>query len=102
MDPRKITLTDANIKYGHIYVRSIRDLLPEDAIGGGNKAAAGVPITVVFEPGKTIKTDIAGDKMIFRDRSAVRDFLERSNLKGGQEIELEAQGDRRFVVRAAR
>jgi hypothetical protein len=98
---RRIRLTDGNIRNGHIYLRTARDLFPEDAIGGSNRLNAGEPIVVRFEPGREVETDIAGDKWILRERAGVRDFLETTQSSGGDEIEVEAVGNRVFVIRQA-
>lgn len=99
MTKRRIVLTDGNIRNGHIYLRSVRDLIPDDAIGGGNRKSAAIPITVRFEPGQQVESDIAGDKMILRERGAVRDFFDRTQSVGGDEVEVEALGDRHYAIR---
>jgi hypothetical protein len=88
-----VRLTGGNVRNGHIYLRTVRDLLPEDAIGGPNaEAAAPRPLTVVFDPGPTISTDIAGDKMILRQRGAVREFFQRTGAGEGDDVRIERVG----------
>lgn len=90
-----VPLTAANLKPKHIYLRRAERLIPQDAIGGPNRhRASDTPVTVTFEPGRTISTDVAGDKMILRDRSGVRDFLERSGAKVGDDVCIERTGPR--------
>lgn len=75
-DEREVEINAANIRNKHIYLRGIRDFFPADAIGGGNRrSAASRLLTVSFEPGPTVRTDIAGDKMILRDRKSVGQFF---------------------------
>jgi hypothetical protein len=95
----RITLTGGNIRRYHFYLRHCRSLIPPGAIGGKNKSDLGQPITVRFEPGQTIETDVAGDKMIFRNRGAVRDFLENSAAAEGDVVVVERTGDRVLEVR---
>lgn len=94
----RISLTAGNLRNAHIYLRGARHLLPEDAIGGSNADAAGTPLTVKFVPGSTIKTDIAGDKMIFRNRAAVRQFFERSGAGAGDAVEISCSGPRQLQI----
>lgn len=94
-----ITLTEGNLRNGHFYLRSAERLLPSAAIGGSNKEQiAKVTVHLRFHPGGQVDTDIAGDKMIFRARSAVRDFFERSGAKAGDLVVLRRVGERDFEV----
>ena len=87
-----IELTEGNVRNHHIYLRGM-SWLPASAIGGGNATdAAADQLTVTFSPGQTVRTDVAGDKMIFRERGAVRDFFERVDAKGGTRLVLELTG----------
>ena len=98
MTTRSVALTQANIRHTHIYLRSVRDLLPADAIGGPNKGEAARSLTVQFDGGETVETDVAGDKMIFRERGAVRRFLAEHGAQAGDEIVLGFSGDRTISV----
>ncbi len=83
----RIRLTGGNVRNFHIYLRSAAHLLPAAAIGGRNAGeAAREQMTVVFDPGPTVQTDIDGEKMIFRARGAVRDFFIRSGAQEGDEV----------------
>jgi hypothetical protein len=44
---------------------------------------------VQFVPVSTIKTDIAGDKMILRDRSATREFFDQAKVVAGDRVVIE-------------
>lgn len=97
-----ITLTDANVRHGHIYLRAAERLLPADCIAGSNKTAIGAPIHVRFLPGKAIDTDVAGDKMIFRARAPVREFFDRTGAKGGETARFTRVTDRSFTLALVR
>lgn len=94
-----IVLTQGNLNRHHIYLRSMQSLLPKDCIGGSNRLQPGRPITVTFEPGQTVETDVAGDKMILRARSPIRDFFERSGCEAGDVLRFTRISERKFEVR---
>lgn len=94
----RIPLTGGNIRNSHFYLRAVRHLLPRDAIGGSNKSAAGQPISVSFAPGQTIETDIDGEKMIFRDRAAVRAFFDVVRPQEGDHVLFRRLSERRFAA----
>ncbi len=93
-----ITLTEGNIRNGHFYLRSAEHILPADCIGGSNKDGAAKNILVRFEPGMLVETDIAGDKMILRTRSPIRQFFERIGARGGDVIRFAKTGEREYHV----
>lgn len=95
----RIVLTAGNIRNHHFYLRNCPEIIPEGGLGGNNKSQPGVTFTVRFEPGSTVQTDVAADKMIFRDRKATRDFLERSAAEEGDLVILEQVGTREVAVR---
>jgi hypothetical protein len=101
-----VRLTGGNIRNGHVYLRKVRCLLPEDVIGGANaEAAAPSLLTVAFKPGPTITTDVAGDKMILRQRGAVREFLRTTGAREGDDVVIERTGPYSLsiaLLRAAR
>ena len=96
---RRTRLTPGNIGNHHIYLRECSSIFPADCIGGGNKNEAGIPVSVKFEPGGIVDTDVDGKKWIFRDRKAVRAFLEGSAAEAGDWVVVERVGDRSFEVR---
>ena len=98
MTTRDIALTNGNIRNAHIYLRSVRDLLPADAIGDPNKGEAARSLIVSFDRCETIETDVAGDKMIFRERGAVRRFLAEHGAQAGDEVVLNFSDDRTISV----
>lgn len=92
-----VELTEANIRYGHIYIRGALHLFPDDAVGGQNRSSGtGKPIIVTFTPGRTITTDIEGRGRFIRDRSATPDFLARSGARAGDKVRIVRTGERAF------
>ncbi|MEY9983422.1 hypothetical protein ABH995_002759 [Bradyrhizobium yuanmingense] len=87
---RRVELTSGNLRHGHVYLRSIIDFFPSDAIGGSNKSGiAAKNLRVTFDPGGTIETDIAGDKGILRARGEIlRRFFEDSGASPGDTVEI--------------
>lgn len=85
---RMVTLTGGNIRNHHIYLPL--DFFPDDAIGGSNQDnTAPRAIKVAFRPGEIIETDIDGTKRILRARGTVRDFLERAEMREGDDVLIE-------------
>ncbi|CAL8981586.1 hypothetical protein RHODGE_RHODGE_02920 [Rhodoplanes serenus] len=85
---RTVRLTGGNIRNGHIYVPL--DFFPGDTVGGSNKdEAAPRRLTVSFEPGQTVDTDIDSTKRILRTRAPVRDFFARAGLTEGDAVLIE-------------
>ncbi|TDH61262.1 ASCH domain-containing protein [Dankookia rubra] len=88
-----VRLTGGNIRNGYIYLRSVRHLLPADAIGGPNaEAAAPRSLAVVLESGQTITTDVAGDKMIFRQRGSMRELFRAAGAREGDDAVITRTG----------
>jgi hypothetical protein len=78
---RSVTLTRANLDYGHIYPTGCIDIFPPDAMGGANKSFA-APRTVQVDFGSgVVDTDIVEGKRIFRGRSWVREFLTQNTRR---------------------
>jgi len=77
------------IRNGNLSVRTALHLLPDGVVGGSNRDSAAVRgVTVVFDPGETVETDIDGDKMLLRCRGAVSDFYARSGVKAGNLVRM--------------
>ena len=94
-----LRLTGGNIRNNHFYVKGHEEFTPPGTVGGPNTVArAANSITVTFVPRETIETDIAGDKMILRNRSAVGDFFERISAKEGDRIVVEYDGGSEWFV----
>jgi len=85
-----IEISGGNIRNHHIYLGDASSLFPKSVVGGKNTSeAAKEELSVEFVPGSTIRTDIAGDKMIFRNRAAVREFFEVAGVVEGDRILVE-------------
>jgi hypothetical protein len=93
-----VCLTEGNLRNSHFYLRSAESLLPKDCIGGSSKSYLGKTIRVTFQPGMSVECDVAGDKMILRARSQVRDFFERAGAKAGDIVRFMRVGNRQFLV----
>jgi hypothetical protein len=88
-DEVTLTLTDGAIRNGNLSIRNAVHLLPDSVFGGSNRSAvASGRLTVVFDPGETVDTDIASDKMTLRCRGAVSDFFRRSGARNGDRVAL--------------
>jgi len=95
-----IRLTDGAIRNHNLSVRQALHLIPDDAIGGGSRAfLAKGAITVVFDPGTAVETDVAGDKLLLRCRGEVGDFFTRAGAVDGDLVEFRRISPRGFRVR---
>jgi len=56
----------------------------------------------LFQPGSLIETDIAGDKMILRERGAIHAFFTAAGAQEGDAVVLRRVGDRAFSVSLGR
>ncbi len=83
-----ISLTQGNLNNGHVYLRQHLGFFPADAIGAANaRDGQGAPLTVHFAGlPEAAKTDIAGDKDIFRSRGPWRKFFAHHALRPGDTI----------------
>jgi hypothetical protein len=88
-DEVTVTLTEGATRNGNLSVRNALHVLPGGVVGGSSRdGAAARRLTVLFHPGETAETDIAGDKMLLRCRGAVADFYARSGAKAGDRMQL--------------
>ena len=85
-----IEITQANLDHQHIYLAKHRDFFPADAIGESNLSAGEGRLLKLHVDGlaETIQTDIAGDKMIFRQRAWVRDFFNVHSAQAGDLVQI--------------
>lgn len=103
MSYRIITLTQGNVNNDHLYLTDAWDLIPRDAVGGGNEGLqAPRNLEVHFGVGEPVSTDVAGDKKIFRKRAWVREFFAAHSLGAGSRVVVEKTGPYRFHVYPAR
>jgi hypothetical protein len=96
---RRIILTQGNINHHHFYLRRCADIIPDGGIGGNSKEDLGQIFTVAFEPGETIETDVAGDKMILRNRAAVRAFFNITDAQAGDFVIVTSIGNRTIQIK---
>jgi len=69
-------LTQGNIDHNHIYLREFFDRFPKDVIGGSSKRqSAGREITICWEGGVQVATDLDGTKKLFRARGWIEAFF---------------------------
>jgi hypothetical protein len=94
----RITLRVGNIRNYYLRLGSILEMFPPDAIGGSSKAEPGLAILVHFKPGSSAETDIDGGKLMFRNRSAVREFFESSAAVVGDVVVIEKLSERTFNI----
>lgn len=100
---REIVLTQGNINNGHFYLREITDWLPQEVIGGSNRASkAPESMTIDWGGGEKAVSDVAGDKMIFRSRGWVKSFFSLFNLKAGDVIYLSKNGGNNLKLRPSK
>jgi hypothetical protein len=91
---RLVTLTDGNVRNSHVYLKSIIDFFPTEAIGAGNKREGmGKSVVLQFQRNDgsfdMCETDIDGKKWIFRSREPWRNFFRNQALSGGDQIIIE-------------
>lgn len=91
---RQVELNRPNIVNKHIYLASIIDFFPPEAIGGGNKnSIAPQLLEITFGTRVPIQTDIAGDKKILRVRGdAIKRFFEDAGAVPGDIVEVVRTG----------
>ncbi len=99
--PLLITLTEANIRYGHIYLTGLTNRFPADAFGGPTRAETGRPLTLHFVRGAAIETDIVRKRNIFRTR-AWRSWFVEQDARAGDQVRLTPRGARGFNVSLVR
>ena len=93
-----LQLSGGNIRNSHFYLHGM-PWLPKEVIGGTNASeVADEKLEVTFSTGHTASTDIAGDKMILRDRGSVREFFKLINATEGTRIFVEQTGPRSLYV----
>lgn len=97
---RYLTINQANLDHGHIYLAECMDFFPAAAVGGANKkTAAAKTVQIDFGSGQA-DTDVVGNKKIFRLRGWVRRFFRENNLTPGDRVVLERTGPYSYRVSA--
>ncbi|HZZ77291.1 MAG TPA: ASCH domain-containing protein [Gemmataceae bacterium] len=86
---RTLTINQANLDHGHIYLTGCIDIFPADVMGGPNKATS-APSSVQIDFGSgQVTTDVVSKRKIFRSRGWVRRFFAENNLTAGDSVVLE-------------
>ncbi|WP_027854162.1 hypothetical protein [Marinobacterium litorale] len=99
MDYVEIELTQGNINNNHLYLSSVIEFFPKDSIGGSNESSLAHRLLEVHSGiASPVRTDIAGDKKIFRRRSWVGEFFEVHGLVAGDWVVIEKTGADRYHV----
>lgn len=100
MNKVKIELTYGNINNNSIYLRKYKELFPIDSFGANNKSnGVGKELTLhIAGLNNIIKTDIAGDKMVFRKRTWCGEFFDLWNLSAGDWIIINKIRDYEYVI----
>ena len=93
-----IRLTQGAIENGYLKLTGHLEFFPKDAVGGANRTRPGRQLFIDFGQGLTATTDIAGDKGILRERSAVRSFVVRERATAGTTVRMERRGPYHYAV----
>lgn len=89
-DYRVVTITEGAISHNYFSVGSILNFFPNDAIGGANRnKSAERKVKIYWGAGNPVRSDIAGDKNFFRERSWAKDFYDAHKISGGDEVVVE-------------
>lgn len=93
-----LTLTQANIDHGYIYLGKCIEIFLSDTLGGANKSEA-APRTVQVQFGADlVETDIDQTKRVFRKRGLIRRYFKKYRLAAGHRVLLEQLGPYSFQV----
>lgn len=99
----EVEITQANIDNSHIYLRSLFDQFPDDAIGGPNKASiAQRLVSVDYGGGAPVMTDLDRSKKFFRNRSLAREFFVLHSARAGDLAVLERLAPYQYRLRLRR
>lgn len=94
----RVPLTAGNLKNNHVYVRTIKCFLPDDALGGNTKNDRGKLLTLLLDKGAVLETDIVESRGIFRNRSWGSWFAD-NNAQPGDLLEFSKQDLRSYKVK---
>jgi DNA polymerase III subunit epsilon len=93
-----LTLTQANIDHGSMYLSPCIGIFPQDAIGGANRSDAALQPIQIWHGSAVEITDIDGEKKIFRRRAWVRQFFRDNGVVAGDRILLEQLSSHSYRV----
>lgn len=99
-----INVTGGNVRNSHIYLRGHEHFFPQDALGAPNaKDGLGTLLTLYFEGlADPVCTDIARDKLIFRNRQAVARWFALHGLGEGDRVVIDRLSEYEFRIRPLR
>lgn len=91
---RLISVTEGNLRNGHLYLSGHFDFFPEESCGAGNaKVGLGAAVELRLDGfSRPIHTDLAcrgGQRYIFRKRAWVSKFFARHEIRPGDVIAIE-------------
>lgn len=93
-------LTQGNIDHHHIYLREFFDRFPNDAVGGSNKAEkAARDISIVWDGGPLVVTDLDGSKKLFRARRWIGSFLRHHDARTGDRVLVDEGAPYQYRIR---
>lgn len=93
-------LTQGNIDNNHIYLRPFFDRFPADVVGGSNKSdRAKRDVTVLWEGGDPVVTDLDGAKKLFRARGWTGAFFKLNRATAGDRVVVEEIAPYTYRVR---
>ena len=96
-----LTLTQANLDHGHIYLTQCKDIFPPDAFGGPNKSELAPRTVEVLWGSARVDTDIVRKRNFFRQRGWVRQFFAENQMVAGDRVLLEQLGPYSYRVSKA-
>ncbi|MGY4573735.1 hypothetical protein [Bradyrhizobium sp. USDA 3256] len=86
----EVAITEGNIANNHIYLRSLFDLFPADAVGGSNKTMrAKRDLTIDWGGPEPVETDLDGQKKFFRARGWIAAFYQLHGARAGDFVMIE-------------
>ncbi|MBI3822369.1 MAG: hypothetical protein HY289_06785, partial [Planctomycetes bacterium] len=97
---RLLTLTQANVDNGHMYLTECMGIFPKDTLGGANESQAAPRKVQIHFGGSVATTDIDQGKRIFRSR-CFRQFFAENSLAAGDRVLLEQRDPYTYRVSAA-
>jgi hypothetical protein len=93
-------LTQGNIDHSHIYLRDFFSRFPKDAVGGSNKAErAAKDISIAWDGGPLVITDLDGSKKLFRARGWIDSFFRHNSAQPGDRVLVEESAPYKYNVR---
>lgn len=96
-----VLLTAGNVRNRHVYLpRSQWSFFPASCIGGRRRAEAGKNVQLVLPTGQVIRTDIAGQRSMFRTREW-GDWFAAERVQAGDRLTFRRIALRRYEVNIA-